>query len=80
MPETIQITTPDDQPRSFVATFQASSSITAYGTGTTPLYALTSLFESLRDSFEKLSAHRDRLTPELREELLAIETYVNTLR
>ena len=66
MIETIQITTPDDQPRSFVASFQATSLITAYGTGETPLSALTSLFEALRDSLHTLRAHRDRLTPELR--------------
>jgi hypothetical protein len=78
--ETIEITTPDDRPRTFVAAFQEPSKITVYGLGATPLVAVRDLLENLRSAKSAFNKDRAHLGPQLREELLAIEAFLNTFQ
>jgi hypothetical protein len=79
MSETIEITTPDDRPGVFVATFQEPTKIETYGTGASPAAALEALLAELR-SLRIILGNRERssLAPDLLEALAAIEDYLKT--
>jgi hypothetical protein len=80
MAEVIEIATPEDQSRVFVATFQEPSKITVYGSGATPLVAVRDLLENLRSAKSAFNKDRAGLEPQLREELLAIEAFLSTFQ
>ena len=80
MAETIEITTPEDQPHRFVATFPEPSKITAYGIGATPLVAVRDLLQTVRGTRSGLNKSRTRLSDNQREELTAIESFLSTFQ
>ena len=79
MPEKIEISSPDDQPGVFVATFQEPTKIATYGTGVSPVAALESLLSEVRTLQTVLGSRpRSSLDPDLLEAFIAIENYFKT--
>jgi hypothetical protein len=80
MAEIIEITTPDDQPRLFVADFSEPSKITSYGVGHTPLVAVRDLLQTLREERSLLDKKRGQLGAHALAELTAIESFLSTFQ